>query len=33
MKYVLCRPFGGLNDTLNQIYCCYKYAKNIIDVF
>ena len=25
-KYILCRPSGGLNDTLFQIYICYKYC-------
>jgi hypothetical protein len=27
MKYLLCRPRGGLNDTLVQIYDCYKYCE------
>jgi hypothetical protein len=27
MKYLLCRPAGGLNDTLVQIYHCYEYCK------
>lgn len=26
MKYLLCRPLGGFNDTLNQIYKCYEYC-------
>ena len=26
MKYLLCRPLGGFNDTLNQIYSCYQYC-------
>ena len=26
-KYVLCRPMGGLNDTLNQIKICWKYCE------
>jgi len=26
-KQLLCRPHGGFNDTLNQIYHCWKYAK------
>ena len=27
MKYVLCRPRGGLNDTLTQIEFCWQYAE------
>ena len=27
MRYLLCRPVGGLNDTLNEIYKCYEYAR------
>lgn len=26
-KFIFCRPQGGLNDTLVQIYKCYRYAK------
>lgn len=26
MKYLLCRPFGGLNDSLCQIMNCYNYC-------
>jgi GR25 family glycosyltransferase involved in LPS biosynthesis len=26
-KYIICYPFGGLCDTVNRIYECYKYAK------
>jgi hypothetical protein len=26
-RFVLCRPHGGLNDTLVQIFRCYAYAK------
>ena len=26
-KYLLCRPSGGLNDTLNQIQKCFIYSK------
>lgn len=26
-RYVLCRPIGGLNDTLNQIERCWSYAE------
>ena len=27
MKYLLCRPRGGLNDTLNQIELCWRYSE------
>jgi hypothetical protein len=27
MKYLLCRPRGGINDTLNQIEKCWRYAE------
>ena len=27
MKYLLCRPEGGFNDMLCQIYKCYQYCK------
>jgi hypothetical protein len=27
MKYLLCRPRGGINDTLCQIELCWKYAE------
>lgn len=27
MKYLLCRPRGGLNDSLNQIELCWRYAE------
>jgi hypothetical protein len=26
VKYLLCRPLGGLNDILCQIYNCYGYC-------
>jgi hypothetical protein len=26
-KFILCRPFGGMNDTLVQIAKCYRYAQ------
>lgn len=26
-RFLLCRPHGGLNDTLVQIFLCYRYAK------
>jgi hypothetical protein len=26
MKYLLCRPAGGFNDNLNQIYFCLEYC-------
>jgi hypothetical protein len=26
MKYLLCRPAGGINDALNQIYLCHQYC-------
>ena len=26
-KFLLCRPIGGLNDTLNQIELCWRYAE------
>ena len=27
MRYLLCRPRGGFNDTLSQIFLCMQYAK------
>lgn len=27
VKYLLCRPLGGLNDNLNRIFHCLKYCK------
>lgn len=27
VKYLLCRPLGGLNDNLNKIFHCLKYCK------
>ena len=27
MKYLLCRPRGGVNDALNQIESCWRYAE------
>lgn len=27
MKFLLCRPRGGFNDTLNQIEWCFRYAE------
>jgi hypothetical protein len=27
IKYLLCRPLGGLNDSLNRIYHCLEYCK------
>jgi hypothetical protein len=26
-RYILCRPVGGLNDSLNQIEMCWQYAE------
>lgn len=28
MRYLLCRPRGGINDTLNQIELCWRYARS-----
>lgn len=33
MKYVLCRPQGGLNDNLCIIFNCIEYCKNIIEYY